>query len=483
MLLLLALLAQAGLPSQAQLESAFRESAAAACPRMKVAFDQDLTRACKSYVSAVAAGRAELSGNDVLFFSGLESYEPSPLPSVAAVTPPSTADRGAAQLIPQACHFNRAGIAAAVDPAGRAVVCSLVAQHSTDLSPIPGRVRAGDSVTVSGVLGEGLRKPRIFVTRPSGEVEQIPLENPERLLAVVPVREKGEHSIEVLADSDAGPQVVALRRVFAGVAPPDRPPKAASAKGGTGLSRVEAAINQLRAAHGLARLQRDGQLDDIALGHSREMARLKTFAHVLPTDGSLDDRLKAKGWAFRGAGENIGFADDAVAAHEAIASSPAHLANLLNPQHRKLGLAAVHGTTADGLEGVYLTEVLASPVVAPKDPASAVARELERVRETNGLPPLERDKMLDYLATMEARSAVQRDEAHLRPELTPSVMKEEPNLESAVAEIFVASSPAEIVRSKNSAEPRWTRLGVGAVYASSKRFGPGRLWVVLIYAR
>lgn len=482
MLLLLVVLAQAGLPSQAQLEAAFRESVAAACPRMKVAFDQDLARACKSYVSAVAAGRAELSGNDVLFFSGLESYEPSPLPSVAAVTPPSTADRAAAQLVPQACHFNRAGVAAAVDASGRAVVCSLAAQHSTDLSPIPGRVRAGESVTVSGTLGEGLRKPRIFVTRPDGQVEEIPLET-ERLLAVVPLRERGEHSIEVLAESSAGPQVVALRRVFAGVAPPDRPPKAVSTKAGTGLPRVEAAINQLRAAHGLARLQRDGQLDEIALGHSREMARLKTFAHVLPTDGALDDRLKAKGWAYRGAGENIGFADDAAAAHEAIASSPAHLANLLNPQHRKLGLAAVRGTTADGLEGVYLTEVLASPVVAPKDPASAVGKELSHVRETNGLAPLARDKMLDYLATMEARSAVQRDEAHLRPELTPSVMKEEPDLESAVAEIFVASSPAEIARSKNSAEPRWTRLGVGAVYASSKRFGPGRLWVVLIYAR
>ena len=33
------------------------------------------------------------------------------------------------------------------------------------------------------------------------------------------------------------------------------------------------------------------------------------------------------------------------------------------------------------------------------------------------------------------------------------------------------------------AEPRWTRLGVGAVYASPKGAGAGRLWVVLLYGR
>jgi uncharacterized protein YkwD len=480
MIILIALLGASALPAQTQLEAAFRESAAASCPRSRFAFDPDLTRACRSYVQAVATGRAQLSGGAVLTFASIESYEPSPVPSVVAVSPPSSADRAVAQLVPQACRFNRAGIAAAVDPDGRAVICSIAAAHSTDLDPIPGRVRPGGSVKISGVLGQGLSKPRIFVTRPNGAVEQIPLET-ERLLAIVPLREKGEHSIEVLADSSSGPQVAALRRVFVGVAPPDRPPP--EAQGGTGIDRVEAEIDGLRAAHGLPHLKRDPELDEVATGHSKEMARLKTFAHVLPTDGALDDRLKAKGWSYRVAGENIGFADTPAAAHAAIAGSPAHLANLLNPQHQRLGLGIVKGTTADGMEGVYLTEVLASPIVGAKDPVAAVAKELEKDRAQAGLPALQRDAMLDYLAGHEVRAAAMSDDSHPRRELMTSVMKEEPDLESVVSEVYVASSPGEIARSKNIAEPRWTRLGVGAIYASSKRYGPGRLWVVLVYAR
>jgi hypothetical protein len=235
MLALLVLLAANALPSQAQMDLALREAVSAACPRSHVELDADLTRACQSYVKAASEGRAPISGNAVSFFASLESYEPSPIAGVATVSPPDNADRAFTQLIPSACRFNRTGIAAALDQSGAAVTCVLVADHTTDLARIPGRVQKGDSVTVSGTLGEGMSKPRIFVTRPNGSVEEIQLES-DRLLAVVPLREKGEHSIEVLADTPAGPKVAALRKVFAGVAPPDRPPQAE--QGGTGLAQV-----------------------------------------------------------------------------------------------------------------------------------------------------------------------------------------------------------------------------------------------------
>jgi uncharacterized protein YkwD len=479
-LLALLLAAQGGLPSQAQLESALQEAVTAACPRARIQIDRDLTRACQTYVQAAAAGRAEVAGDAAYFYASLESYEPSPIAGVASVTPASGADRSVAQLFPNGCHFNRAGVAAAADPEGHAIVCTLVADHSTDLDPIPGRVRAGESVAVTGRLGIGLSKPRVFVTRPNGQVEEIPLHG-ERLSAIVPLKQRGEHSIEVLADSSIGPQVAALRRVFAGVAPPDRPPKAQPQ--GKGLAGVEAAIAQLRAAHGLPALQRDPALDEVAEGHCREMARLKTLGHVLPSDGSLEDRLAAKGWAYRGAGENIGFSTDAIRAHEGIASSPAHLSNLLNPRHRRLGLGAVKGATADGAEGVYLTEVLASPIVGSKDPVVAVADEILRRRARDGLADLARDKMLDWVASKEVRTAASHDDAKPPAGATSRALAEEPELESAVVESYVASQPEEIAASRNLAEPRWTRLGVGAIYASTKQFGPGRLWVVLIYAR
>jgi hypothetical protein len=56
-------------------------------------------------------------------------------------------------------------------------------------------------------------------------------------------------------------------------------------------------------------------------------------------------------------------------------------------------------------------------------------------------------------------------------------------LKSAVAEAFVGSSPEEAGMSRNATDGSWTRWGVGAIYASSPAYGPGRLWVLILFAR
>src|SRR5205814_7361364 len=153
---------------------------------------------------------------------------------------------------------------------------------------------------------------------------------------------------------------------------------------GEGLAGVEHEIARLRASHGLTGLERDVELDAVAEAHSREMARLRTFAHVLPTTGSLGDRLRAKGYPFRSIGENIGLSSDVGTAHDAIVGSPAHLANLLDPRHRRLGLGAASGLTADGNEGVYLTEVFAVPAVGSADPIGEIIRLIAAERKRRG---------------------------------------------------------------------------------------------------
>jgi len=468
------LVAQAALPPQARLEAAALEAVAASCPGQRISIAQDLTRACRAFAAAVQAQRSPVSGSAASF--SLESSEPAPVAGVATVSPLGGADRAVSELFPTTCRFNRVGVAAARLQDGEALVCMLTAPHGTDLDPIPGRVEALDEVKVSGTLARGLSKPRLFVTRPSGEVqEQKIAASGASFSAKVRLAETGEHSIEVLAEGPGGPQVVATRRVFAGVDPPSSPP--AEPKAGKGLAGVEAAIAQLRAAHGLPPLERDAQLDAVAEGHSREMARTKTFAHVLPSDGSLTDRLRARGYAYRSAGENIGLSDDPATAHEAIVQSPAHLSNLLDPRHRRLGLGAVKGPTAEGTEGVYLTEVLAAPVVGSADPVGEIAGVLARERKKRGLPALVRDPALDDVAGHEVRAAALSDKTRLPP------LTDLPGVSEAVGELTVSSAPDELAGSKNNAEPKWTRLGVGAMYASSKQFGPGRLWVVLLYGR
>ena len=478
MLLALALLLADPLPSQPQLEAAAREAVAGSCGR-KVSIDRDLTRACHDYTAAARSGKAPLSGGAVSFYASLDSAEPAPTAGVARMSQAARADRAIGDLFPKSCRFNRVGVGADFLPDGEAVVCVLTVDHETDLAPIPGHVEEFDEVPIAGRLAPGLTNPRLYVTRPTGDVEEIGLTaSGGEFLTRVALRETGEHSLEVLADGPGGPQVVALRRVFAGVKPPEAPPP--EAKIGKGLSGVEAAIDRLRASRGLPALERDPTLDAAAEAHSQEMARTRTFAHVLPADGTPGDRLRARGYAFRSAGENIGLAGNAGEAHEAIVGSPAHLANLLDPRHRRLGLGEARGPTPDGAEGVYLTEVLAAPIVVSRDPAADVAGLVAAERRKRGLKPLQRDRTLDGLASQQVSAAAKAQK--LEGDSAGLALSRVPDLSSAVAELYVGGGTDVVTASKNLAEPRWTRLGVGAVYAGSKD-GPGRLWVVLLYGR
>ena len=470
-------------PAQGRLETAALDAIAASCPgQRRVEVDPDLTRACRAFASAVLNRESPLSGSAASFYASLESSEPAPVAGVAKVDRPSNADRALGELFPATCHFNRIGVAAAALPDGDAVVCALTAMHETDFAFVPGRLEPGGSIAVSGTLAEGLRNPRLFVTRPGGQVEEITLAIEGRAFATrIPLHQIGEHSIEVLAEGAGGPQVVATRRVFAGIAPPSAPPPEPVA--GKGLAGVEASIGRLRASRGLPPLQRDSVLDAVAEAHSREMARLRTFAHVLPSDGALGDRLRARGYAYRSAGENIGLSDDPGAAHDAIVSSPAHLANLLDPRHRRLGLGAATGPTAEGSDGVYLTEILAAPIASGGNPAADVYALLSEKRRHSGLGKLRRDPELDAIAEHEARGAAAADAMQLDRTLASRTLEQLPDLDAVVAEMYVGSAPDETASSRNSADGRWTRLGIGATYASSREYGPGRLWVVLIFAR
>jgi len=476
--------AQPSVPAQAALEAALREAVAASCPGAKIALDGDLTRAARRYGQAVREGRAQTGGTDLSFFASLEAADPAPFAGVAVVEPPAEADRAVQDLFPRSCRFTHAGVAATPLPGNRAVVAVLTSSRAVALAELPGRVAPGARVRVAGTLSSGLLGPRLYVLGPGGEVEEraLALSRVRAFSEDLVLRGRGEHAVEVLADGPGGPQVLALRRIFAGIEPPEGPPPAPKAR--QGLSGVEEAIGSLRAARGLPRLTRDAALDAVAEKHSQAMARARTFAHVLPGDGNMTDRLRQSGYAYRSAGENIGLAPDAVAAHEAVVSSPAHLANLLDPRHQRLGLGAVRGTSPDGMPAVYLTEVLAAPVLGSRDPAGEVARVLAEERRKQRLPVLVRDESLDAVALAEVRALSLGGVSELRRSgAAQRAMDANPALHSAAVDLVVGTAPEEAKGSNNLRNAGWTRVGVGALYASSKEYGPGRLWVLIVYGR
>jgi len=467
------------------MEKALREAAAASCPERRIEIDPDLSRAARSFVAAVQQGRSPLLASALSFYAGLESAAPASLGGVATISPPSRADRAVGDLLPKVCGFDRAAVAAGEISGGRAIVALLTATQPMRLRRIPGRVAPGSEVTIDGELGRGLHSPRLFVSQPGGAIEERPLKAAgSHLGAKVRLPRKGEAIIEILATGSGGPQVVAIRRIFVGTAPPPAPPPEPAGRD-PGVKGVEAAIARIRSQHGLPSLRRDAELDAVAELHSREMARTGTFAHVLASDGSVGDRLDRAGYARKAAGENIGLSETPLAAHEGIESSPAHLANLLDPRFSRLGLGIARGPSPDGSEGIYLTEVLASPVRGSKDPEAEVLAALRRRREQLRLAPLDRDTVLDEVARRGIQRAAFRNLPLSRTEQGATVralLEQDSRFESAAAETYVVSAADEIA-SQNAAQGSWTHVGVGALYKSSAAYGPGRLWVLIVFAR
>src|SRR5207253_2185330 len=157
-----ALAEDARLPAQATLEAALAEAVRASCPETRFSIDPALSRAAQLFAAAVEEGRASPSGSALGFYASLESAEPAPVSGVATIEPASNADRAVGDLFSRSCRFNRAGVAAGRYGRG-AVVALLTARHETELSPIPGRVEAGEEVMVHGRLPRGLKSPRLFL--------------------------------------------------------------------------------------------------------------------------------------------------------------------------------------------------------------------------------------------------------------------------------------------------------------------------------
>jgi len=128
----------------------------------------------------------------------------------------------------------------------------------------------------------------------------------------------------------------------------------------TGLeNEVFVQLNAIRVAHGLVALKLSPGLDAAATQHTREMVRLDYFAHNSADGTSFDDRIeryypfsaKFTSWSV---GENLVWEEPDLDAAEALRlwmASPPHRHNILDPQWREIGIAALHVTDAPSVFG------------------------------------------------------------------------------------------------------------------------------------
>lgn len=99
-------------------------------------------------------------------------------------------------------------------------------------------------------------------------------------------------------------------------------------------------ISGYRRGHGLSAVSVDPTLMRIAAVHSRRMAEANRMAHVLPGEGSFQQRLRSAGYDGGTAAENVAAGQDSL--NEVLDSwrrSPGHNRNLLYPGMTRIGIA------------------------------------------------------------------------------------------------------------------------------------------------
>jgi uncharacterized protein YkwD len=151
--------------------------------------------------------------------------------------------------------------------------------------------------------------------------------------------------------------VFALLALAAPAASSSAPPRTISAVDAL-ESGVLLELNAVRARHKLAPLRLSPALASAANAHSQAMGVHGFFSHA-STDGTafwkrVQRYYRSSGYEYWSVGENLLWRSPGVDASEAVRmwlASPPHRRNVLSPQWREVGLAAVRVATAPGTFG------------------------------------------------------------------------------------------------------------------------------------
>jgi len=107
------------------------------------------------------------------------------------------------------------------------------------------------------------------------------------------------------------------------------------------------ALNARRTAKGLAPLQLDPALSDIAFEHAADMVTRSYFDHNTPEGLSPFARMDKANYRYGYAGENLALDTDSRSAELALWQSSEHRENILGSHYVKVGIAAVAGSDGE----------------------------------------------------------------------------------------------------------------------------------------
>jgi uncharacterized protein YkwD len=277
--------------------------------------------------------------------------------------------------VPGSASLHRVGIG--VCRKGDAFAAVLVMEkHVLSLKPMARALRAGGRAAVTGRVATGFHDPEVLLTVPSGAVRLLPtrVRGARFRAEMVCAWGAGAYQVEIMAQDQGGPNVVANFPVYCGRPPPAHllwaaavTPPAASGSGpasdaspGVLEQEILVLMNRDRAASGLPPLLHDARLAEVARAYSREMAAKGEVAHFSRRSGSAVDRVRAAGIAPLPTvvAENVGRDYSAEEIERGFMASPGHRRNILSGEVTRAGVGVAVGPRENGVVPLFVTQLL-----------------------------------------------------------------------------------------------------------------------------
>ena len=148
-----------------------------------------------------------------------------------------------------------------------------------------------------------------------------------------------------------------------------------------------ALTNRSRAAAGLKALKVDSTLTSVARWRSKDMIVRDYFSHDIPGYGRVFDKLDAKGYCYKVAGENIGwnnYPDDLATAaiHKMFMDSTEHRRNILGKAWDVIGVGAYQGPDGKKMWTVLFADKCGGATATPKPTPKPTAKPKPAVQAT-----------------------------------------------------------------------------------------------------
>jgi uncharacterized protein YkwD len=305
------------------------------------------------------------------------------------------------------------------------------------LEPFPRAVSSGTTLRLRGQVASRFERAALVVTDARGGTREVPFAA-RAIDTLLPLDVRGTYQVEVIGFGADGPTVLVNVPIWVGVAeqlPASPGPATITSDPAVAEARLFELIQASRQKAGLNPLTADTELRAVALAHSQDMAKNRFGAHVSPSTGTVDDRLRRAGVRVSLGAENIAMHASPEGAHELLMRSPAHRGAILHPAFTHVGIGVVILPGPAGPQ-LFATQVFVRrPLASDTRPtADAIVQTFQLARHAQGLPPAQFDPVLAAAA-----------EAAMRAYLAST-----PRSQGRATEAVVASIGAHVARTRQS---------------------------------